>query len=292
MSLNGSGGDAVIVPSQRALLEKSPTEQLRRGHSDVSVVTEPPMLELRGVRAGYGAIEVLHGVDLSVPAGGVLAVLGPNGAGKTTTLRLVAGLHEIDSGDYFLAGRRVNGIDPVNLARKGMCTIPEGRGIFPNLTVKENLQMVTYRGMKRSEVEDRAYTYFPRLSERRTQMAGTMSGGEQQMLAVARAIASDPSVLLLDELSMGLAPLIVDQLYEAVRAIAAEGVTILVVEQFAAAVLDVADTAAVMVNGRVVLTGTPAEVEKDLSSVYLGGEPASRLTSSDTPLADSDSIQR
>jgi branched-chain amino acid transport system ATP-binding protein len=280
--MTAAAGDAFGVPNQRATFEK--------GHSGLSVITPPPLLELRGVRAGYGAIEVLHGVDLVVPAGGVVAVLGPNGAGKSTMMRVVGGLHTPTGGDVYLAGRRVNGVDPVKLARAGLCTIPEGRGIFPNLTVKENLSMVTYRGMSRKEVEERAFSYFPRLSERRTQMAGTMSGGEQQMLAVARAIASDPSMLLLDELSMGLAPLIVDQLYEAVRQISAEGVTILVVEQFAAAVLDVADTAAVMVNGRVVLTGTPKEVEADLSNVYLGGEVAPRLSAEDNPLADPDSV--
>jgi branched-chain amino acid transport system ATP-binding protein len=280
--VSAAAGDSFAVPNQRATLEK--------GYNGLSVMTPEPLLELRGIRAGYGAIEVLHGVNLTVPAGGVVAVLGPNGAGKSTMLRVVGGLHTPTGGDIFLAGRRVNGVDPVELARSGMCTIPEGRGIFPNLTVKENLQMVTYRGMSRKEVEERAFSYFPRLSERRTQMAGTMSGGEQQMLAVARAIASDPSMLLLDELSMGLAPLIVDQLYEAVRQISAEGVTILVVEQFAAAVLDVADTAAVMVNGRVVLTGTPKEVEADLSSVYLGGEVAPRLSTEDNPLADPDSV--
>ena len=277
-----AAGDAFTVPSQRATAQ--------RGYSDLSVLTPEPLLQLRGVRAGYGAIEVLHGVDLTVPAGGVVAVLGPNGAGKSTMMRVVAGLHTPTDGDVILGGRRVNGADPVALARAGLCTIPEGRGVFPNLTVKENLQMVTYRGMSRKAVEERAFSYFPRLSERRTQMAGTMSGGEQQMLAVARAIASDPSMLLLDELSMGLAPLIVDQLYEAVRTISADGVTILVVEQFAAAVLDVADTAAVMVNGRVVLTGTPKEVEADLGNVYLGGEAAPRLSTEENPLADPDSI--
>jgi branched-chain amino acid transport system ATP-binding protein len=279
-----AGSDAFAVPNPRSTGE--------RGHEDLSVIVQEPLLELRGVRAGYGAIEVLHGVDLVVPAGGVVAVLGPNGAGKSTMMRVVAGLHAPTAGDVFLAGRRANGADPVALARAGMCTIPEGRGIFPNLTVKENLQMVTYRGISRKDVEDRAFAYFPRLSERRTQMAGTMSGGEQQMLAVARAIASDPSVLLLDELSMGLAPLIVDQLYEAVRTISADGVTILVVEQFAAAVLDVADTAAVMVNGRVVLTGTPKEVEADLSSVYLGGETTTHMSVSENPLAHPDPTQR
>jgi branched-chain amino acid transport system ATP-binding protein len=293
----GGFGGSAMVPSPRAT---GPASDVQRGSSNLSVLTPEPMLELRDIRAGYGAIEVLHGVNLSVPAGGVLAVLGPNGAGKSTMLRLVCGLHEPTAGDLMLGGRRVNGVDPVALARAGLCTIPEGRGVFPNLTVRENLQMVTYRGMSRKSVEERAFSYFPRLSERRTQFAGTMSGGEQQMLAVARAIASDPSVLLLDELSMGLAPLIVDQLYEAVRAISADGVTILVVEQFAAAVLDVADTAAVMVNGRVVLTGTPAEVESDLSSVYLGGETPAHIPTSENPLvdlssdplADPDSTQR
>jgi branched-chain amino acid transport system ATP-binding protein len=271
MSLH-SPGPTTLVPNQR-------------GVRDLSVETTTPMLELRDIRAAYGAIEVLHGISFSVPQGGVLAVLGPNGAGKSTMLRVVAGMHEPTSGDYLLNGRRVNGADPVALARAGLCTIPEGRGVFPNLTVRENLQMVTYRGMSRKEVEDRAYSYFPRLSERRTQMAGTMSGGEQQMLATARAIASDPTVLLLDELSMGLAPLIVDQLYEAVRAISADGVTILVVEQFAAAVLDVADRAAVMVNGRVVMTGTPSEVEKDLAAIYMGGE-VHHMSHAENPLAD------
>jgi branched-chain amino acid transport system ATP-binding protein len=276
-SLNGDGPVAVSRQRPDMFEKRTLLDRPERGSSDLSVVTPEPLLQLRDIRAGYGAIEVLHGINLEVPAGGVLAVLGPNGAGKSTMLRIAAGLHLPTSGDYFLGGRRVNGADPVALARAGMCTIPEGRGVFPNLTVKENLQMVTYRGLSRKEVEERAFSYFPRLSERRTQMAGTLSGGEQQMLAVARAIASDPSILLLDELSMGLAPLIVDQLYEAVRAISADGVTILVVEQFAAAVLDVADTAAVMVNGRVVLTGTPSEVEADLSDVYLGGGPVTPL---------------
>jgi branched-chain amino acid transport system ATP-binding protein len=261
---------------------------MEKGRSALSAPTNA-LLQLRDVRAGYGTIEVLHGVNLEVPPGGVLAVLGPNGAGKTTMLRIAAGLHPVTGGDVFLGGRRVNGVDPVDLARSGLCSIPEGRGVFPNLTVRENLQMVTYRGMSRKQVEDRAFAYFPRLSERRTQLAGTMSGGEQQMLAVARAIASDPSILLLDELSMGLAPLIVDQLYEAVRTISADGVTILIVEQFAAAVLDVADRAAVMVHGRVVLSGAPRDVEADLSSVYLGGEPAARLSTSENPLAESES---
>jgi branched-chain amino acid transport system ATP-binding protein len=288
--------NSTVVPSQRVTTLDRPldkaSDKMKKGPRDLTVTIPEPMLQLRGVRAGYGAIEVLHGLDLVVPTGGVLAVLGPNGAGKSTMLRIVAGLHVPTDGDVMLGGRRVNGVDPVSLARAGLCTIPEGRGVFPNLTVKENLQMVTYRGKSRKEVEERAFSYFPRLSERRTQMAGTMSGGEQQMLAVARAIASDPSVLLLDELSMGLAPLIVDQLYDAVRAISAEGVTILVVEQFAAAVLDVADTAAVMVNGRVVLTGTPSEVEADLANVYLGGETAVHLDPADNPLADPNAIQR
>jgi branched-chain amino acid transport system ATP-binding protein len=230
------------------------------------------VLELRDIHAGYTEIEILHGVSLAVPPRTVFGVLGPNGAGKTTMLRVAAGLQPPTSGDLFVAGRRVNGVAPEELARRGLCSIPEGRGVFPNLTVRENLWMATYRGIKRSDVEQATYERFPRLAERRNQAAGTLSGGEQQMLSIARAIATNPALLLLDELSMGLAPLIVEQLYEVVRRIAREGVSVLVVEQFAKTVLGVADLAAIMVGGRVTLTGTPSEVEAGLQSAYLGGD--------------------
>ncbi|CAN5661986.1 ABC transporter ATP-binding protein [soil metagenome] len=231
--------------------------------------TAPPLVELRGIRAGYDRIEVLHGIDLSVRAGEVLAILGPNGAGKTTLLQVLSGMHAPTSGDLLLGGRTMTGTDPGALARHGLCLIPEGRGVFPNLTVAENLWMMTNRGSSRSDVEARAYEAFPRLGERRAQLAGSMSGGEQQMLAMARAVATDPGMLLLDELSMGLAPLVVGQLYESVATIAATGVTIVVVEQFVRTVLDVADRAAALVGGRIVVSGTPAEVAPLLHSAYL-----------------------
>jgi branched-chain amino acid transport system ATP-binding protein len=233
------------------------------------------VLELRDVQAGYSEIAVLHGVSLAIPPRTVFGVLGPNGAGKTTMLRVAAGLHPPTHGDIFVAGRRVNGASPEELARRGLCTIPEGRGVFPNLTVRENLWMATYRGMKRGEIEDAAFERFPRLADRRQQHAGTLSGGEQQMLSIARAITTNPALLLLDELSMGLAPLIVEQLYDSVHRIAREGVSVLVVEQFAKTVLGVADLAAVMVSGRIVLQGTPSEVEAGLHAAYLGEAPAS-----------------
>jgi len=229
-----------------------------------------PILELANVRAAYGKIEVLHGVDLVVPEGSVVALLGPNGGGKTTTLKVASGQMAATAGCVHLAGRHVNGATADAMARMGVCTIPEGRGIFPNLTVRENLRMVTYAGGSLSDVEDIAYARFPRLGERRTQLAGTMSGGEQQMLAMARGLAVDPALLLLDELSMGLAPLIVEQLYEIVAQIAAEGVSILVVEQFARTVLGVADYAAIMLHGRVTSVGQPADLEEELSAAYLG----------------------
>ena len=230
-----------------------------------------PVLELKGVKAAYGRIEVLHGVNLVVPVGSVVALLGPNGGGKTTTLKVISGQMTPTSGCVHIAGRHVNGANADALARIGVCTIPEGRGIFPNLTVKENLRMATYAGVDFGEVEATAYERFPRLGERRSQMAGTMSGGEQQMLALARGLAVKPSLLLLDELSMGLAPLIVEQLYEVVRHVAESGVSILVVEQFARTVLDVADYAAIMLHGKVVSVGQPADLEDELSSAYLGG---------------------
>jgi branched-chain amino acid transport system ATP-binding protein len=236
-----------------------------------STAAPEPLLELRGVRAAYEMIEVLHGVDLAIDSGTVYAVLGPNGAGKTTMLRVAAGLHRPTRGDVFMAGRRVTGAKADELARRGVCTIPEGRGVFPNLSVRENLRMATYAGVSLADVEEATYARFPRLKERRGQQAGTLSGGEQQMLAMSRALATRPALLLLDELSMGLAPLIVEQIYEVVAQVAKEGVSILVVEQFAATVLGVADVASIMVQGRVVKTGSPREMEAELSAAYLGG---------------------
>ena len=236
-----------------------------------ATVAAPSLVEVRGLRAGYGSIEVLHGVDLEVPAGSVTALLGPNGAGKTTTLRVLAGLHPVGGGEVLLAGKRVNGARADDLARAGLCLVPEGRGVFPNLTVRENLRVATHGGRSLREVEAITYERFPKLSERRTQVAGTMSGGEQQMLALARGVASGPGVLLLDELSMGLAPLVVAGLFEEVQRIAAEGVAILLVEQFARLALEVADRVVVLGSGRVVASGTPAELEGSMTELYLGG---------------------
>jgi branched-chain amino acid transport system ATP-binding protein len=230
-----------------------------------------PILELIGVRASYGRIEVLRGVDLSVPRGAVVALLGPNGAGKTTLLRVISGLMPPTEGDIHLGGVHVANASPDELTRAGLCLVPEGRGVFPNLTVEENLWLASYSGLPVERILTEAYSRFPRLKERRRQLAGSLSGGEQQMLSLARALASDPALLLLDELSMGLAPLIVEGLYGTVAEIAEQGVSILVVEQFANTALRVADYAAVMQGGRVVATGEPSEIQGQLTELYFGG---------------------
>jgi branched-chain amino acid transport system ATP-binding protein len=230
-----------------------------------------PALELIDVTAAYGRIQVLHGVSLVVPPGSVFALLGPNGAGKSTALKVASGRLTPTGGCVHVAGTHVNGVKPHKLAKAGVCSIPEGRGIFPNLTVAENLRMVTYAGdVSVAEVEDRSYTRFPKLGQRRSQLAGTMSGGEQQMLAMARALATDPSLLLLDEISMGLAPLIVAELYDIVRQLAEEGRSLLVVEQFARTALAIADYAAIMVHGRIISMGQPQDITDEVSAAYLG----------------------
>jgi branched-chain amino acid transport system ATP-binding protein len=229
------------------------------------------LLELRDVRAAHEGIIVLHGVTLSVAAGQVVALLGPNGAGKTTTLRVAAGVHPVQSGRLLLGGRDVTGAAPRDLARAGVCLIPEGRGVFRNLSVRDNLWMMTFTGRSRAEIEEIAFGRFPVLAQRASQLAGTLSGGEQQMLALARGLATDPAVLLLDELSMGLGPLVVRRLYEQVAEIARQGVAVLVVEQFAATALGIAEHAAVLVRGRVQRQGRPDGVLRaELSALYLG----------------------
>jgi branched-chain amino acid transport system ATP-binding protein len=234
-------------------------------------VTGSAILELIGVRAAYGRIEVLRGVDLSLPRGAVIALLGANGAGKTTLLKVISGQLGTTDGDIHLGGVHVSGATPDQLTRAGLCMVPEGRGVFPNLTVEENLRLASYAGVPAARIISESFDRFPRLRQRRTQLAGTMSGGEQQMLSLARALASDPALLLLDELSMGLAPLIVEELYATVAEIAETGVSILLVEQFARSALRVADYAAVMHGGRIVATGEPREIQDRLHDLYLGG---------------------
>jgi branched-chain amino acid transport system ATP-binding protein len=229
-----------------------------------------PAVELIDLHAGYGRIEVLHGVTFTVPTGSVFALLGPNGAGKSTTLQVISGKLRPKSGCVHIAGAHVNGASPDALTRAGVCRIPEGRGIFPNLTVTENLRMWTYgTPLSMSEVEERTFARFPRLGERRNQRAGTMSGGEQQMLALSRAFLTSPSVLLMDEISMGLAPQLVEDLFEAVQTLRSRGMTIVLVEQFLTYALRFADICYVLGKGRVAFLGEPAELRDGEGLAYL-----------------------
>jgi branched-chain amino acid transport system ATP-binding protein len=231
---------------------------------------EPMALNLREIRAGYDGLEVLHGIDLAIPATGVVALLGPNGAGKSTLLKVASGRLKPNSGAVEIRGKKVGSSSPEKLARGGLCTVPEGRGIFANLTVNEHLKMWTFRSksLRLGTVTDRTFECFPRLGERRHQQAGTLSGGEQQMLAMSRALVSEPKVLLLDEISMGLAPKIVEELYTIVAQLAADGLAILLVEQFARTAMSVADTVALMAAGQIEAIGTPDEMAELVIDVY------------------------
>ena len=251
-------------------------------HQTGEVATDPSLsvavaLSADGVRAGYGRIEVLHGVSFEVPKGSALALLGPNGAGKSTLLKAISGQLALTAGTVDVGGRRLGRNATERLARSGVCMIPEGRSIFPNLTVSENLLMYTFRrpGLKSAWIEERAMERFPVLSGRRKQLAGTLSGGEQRMLSMARALTTDPEILLLDELSMGLAPLIVEELYGVVgQLVSSEQLTIIMVEQFVQTALSFADNAAIMVNGELVKRGKPDEIRSDVVGAYLGAETA------------------
>lgn len=242
----------------------------RPGSAVLPASSDTPVLELKGVHAAYGRIEVLHGVDLSVPAGSVFVLLGPNGAGKSTILKVAGGRMRHTAGTVTIEGQTLAKATADSLARRGICSVPEGRGVFPNLTVRENLLMWTYRGgVKPEEAESRAFDRFPRLSARRKQLAGTLSGGEQQMLAVARALVGQPRLLLLDEISMGLAPLVVLELFDVVRQLASDGITIVLAEQFVHTALSLATEGAIVVHGRVGKSGTPEDLRTAAAGAYM-----------------------
>lgn len=224
-----------------------------------------PLLEVSGLRAGYGDIEILHGVDLRVPDGSVVAVLGANGVGKTTLLRTIAGEIEPTAGTITFDGRPITGLAPWDVAGRGLALIPEGRGVFPSMTVDDNLQVFTRSSRADPARRDEVLDLFPRLRERLQQLAGTLSGGEQQMLALSRSFLARPRLLLVDELSSGLAPVIVESLFERLRDLRDAGVTIVLVEQYLHHVSGFADICYRVASGRVVFVGEPGELtEADL----------------------------
>jgi branched-chain amino acid transport system ATP-binding protein len=228
------------------------------------------MLELRELSAGYGTSRVLHDITLVVPAGSVVALLGANGAGKTTMLRVAAGLLPPQSGELLVNGRNVTGAPPHELVKHGVCHIPEGRGVFQGLTVRENIVVQSQRGQEQAAIA-KAAEAFPILGKRLSQVAGTMSGGEQQMLALAKAYVQNPTTVLLDEVSMGLAPIIVDEIFEFLHRLAAGGASLLLVEQYVTKALALADYVYLLQKGQIVFAGEPGELDgEDLFARYLG----------------------
>ncbi|WP_395106223.1 ABC transporter ATP-binding protein [Actinomadura sp. SCN-SB] len=228
-----------------------------------------PMLEIRGLTAGYGDATVLHDVSLSVPHGHAVALLGPNGAGKTTLLRVVSGLLAQRQGEVLLDGERITAAKPYQRARRGLCHIPEGHGIYPSLTVRENLVLHTWRKDERTAIA-RAVEHFPVLGQKLGRRAGELSGGQQQMLAVVRGYVADPRLVLVDEVSMGLAPNVVDQIFEFLNVIVRAGTSLLLVEQYVNRALEAADGVVILTKGTVVFDGAPSAIADDVFEHYLG----------------------
>jgi branched-chain amino acid transport system ATP-binding protein len=229
------------------------------------------ILELRGVTAGYGRTTVLRDVDLAVAPGSVVALLGPNGAGKTTLLRVAAGLLGVEHGQVLLGGEDVTKSRPHQRTRGGLCLVPEGRGVFPNLSVRENLLLQVPPWLKEQSFEP-ALDAFPILKERLGQTAGSLSGGQQQMLALSRCFLSDPKVVLLDEVSMGLAPRVIDEIFSALVRLSQDGVSLLLVEQYVTRALKVSDHVYLLGRGSVTFSGAPSELdEAELVRRYVGG---------------------
>jgi branched-chain amino acid transport system ATP-binding protein len=238
------------------------------------------MLSIKNLQAGYGKVRVLHGISLEVPRGKVVTLIGSNGAGKTTTMRAVSGMIKPVSGEISLAGKRIDGEESYTIAKLGLAHSPEGRRVFATMTVTDNLTLGAFPRLTGSRPKgdvagdlDRAMELFPRLKERRNQLAGTLSGGEQQMLAMARAVMLNPEIVLLDEPSMGLAPILVEEVFRIITDLKSRGITMLLVEQFAAAALKVADYGYVLENGRISVHGEAAKLHDDpaVKAAYLGG---------------------
>ena len=233
------------------------------------------MLSLAAISAGYGSFQVLFDVSLEVPRGEAVGVIGPNGSGKTTLMRVISGLMQRYTGAMKLDGRSIGGLPAHRMVEQGIAHVPENRRLFPRLTVEDNLRIGAYLPRARRQCAgqlDRVYKLFPRLKDRREQLAGTLSGGEQQMCAIGRALMSDPKLLLMDEPSAGLAPLVVAQVFDLVRRIRAEGLTVLIVEQNVQQVLDVVDRAYLLEVGRIKLAGTSAELKGNdfIRKSYMG----------------------
>ena len=229
------------------------------------------MLELRNIVGGYGQSTVLRDVSLTVPDASVVALLGPNGAGKSTTLRMASGLLRPREGSIVLEGEDVTRLNPYQRTRRGVCHIFEGRGVFPSLTVRENLLMQAPKGKSESDILAQAVEAFPVLGGRKRQIAGTMSGGEQQMLALARAYVTSPRVVLVDEASLGLAPLVVDSIFEFLERLAADGVSLLIVEQYVSRALALASTVYLLYQGEIVYSGPAADLdEESIFDLYSG----------------------
>ncbi len=242
-------------------------------------MSDTPLLSIDGLKVAYGGIRAVKGVSLDVRAGELVALIGANGAGKTTTLKAVTGSLPWAGGDVRYEGRSIRGVGAHALVGRGLAMVPEGRGVFARMTIVENLLMGAFVRSDRAEIEadiERMFELFPRLRERATQLAGTMSGGEQQMLAMARALMSRPKMLLLDEPSMGLSPIMVDKIFEVVRMVAARGTTILLVEQNARLALQAATRAYVMDTGTITMTGAASAMLDDprVRAAYLGEEAA------------------
>jgi len=238
-------------------------------------MTSPILLKVSALQVAYGGIQAVKGVDFEVREGELVSLIGSNGAGKTTTMKAITGTLPIHAGDIEYMGKSIKGQGPWDLVRQGLAMVPEGRGVFTRMTIVENLQMGAYIRDDDAEIArdiDKMFAIFPRLQERRAQLAGTMSGGEQQMLAMARALMSRPKVLLMDEPSMGLSPLMVDKIFEVVRDVYAQGVTVLLVEQNASRALSIANRGYVMESGLIAMTGDAKTMLNDpkVRAAYLG----------------------